>query len=414
VGTASEILLGLGSSLDYDAVWQPQTLTALAAEWGINTWPEPPLQIRDERDLLCAILAYSAAGIGTERAVDSEEVLESTARRLGFQSSLGGTGVRAARMLDLLGFDCTVHLTSVSPDTDVLLWPNAHYLAGRHSTARYPHLIVQFRDDEPITVGGVSRTPPRPNRLIFVNDPDNADLTFAPELPDAVSASSIWLISGLNATGEPAHLVRSLEQITALAATVGPGSWIVYEDAGFHREELSDITLATMAGVCDIVGMNEDEFMRHLGTPVDLHDPMSVGAGLADLAGRWGIRNLVVHTARWAAAIGAQSDQLRPALTDGVLAGAARFSHGDAMTRQDVTDLRSAPRNPTGAGVAAGLERAGITAVPGCDLSPLAPVTIGLGDSFVGGFLAGLRSSGARADSTLPAAKSALEDVERL
>jgi ADP-dependent phosphofructokinase/glucokinase len=398
VGTASEILLGMGNSLDYDILWQPQALAALAADWGIDTWPEPPAQIRDERDLLCAILAYSAAGIGTERAVDSVEVIESTARKLGFREALGGTGVRAGRVLDLLGIECTVHLSSVLPQTELLLWHNAHYLAGRYSTALYPHLIVQFRDDEPITIGGISRTPPRPNRLIFVNDPDNVNLELAPELPDAVAASSIWLISGINAIDSEAHLVHRVDQILALTHTMRPGSWVVYEDSGFHHEDFSAIALAGMAQACDVVGMNEDEFIRHLAAPVDLADPLSVGLGLAELSGRWGITNLVVHTARWAAAMGPQAEQLRPALLQGILSGAARFSYGDAMTQEHLDDLRSAAANPTGALVAAGLQSAGFTAVPALDLSPREPVTVGLGDSFVGGFLAGLHRSGVPAD----------------
>jgi ADP-dependent phosphofructokinase/glucokinase len=399
VGTASEIVLGMGNSLDYDVVWQPQAIAALAADWGIENWPAVPAQIHDERDLLCAILAYSAAGIGTERAVDTVEVIESTARKLGFRESLGGTGVRAGRVLDLLGIDCTVHLSSVLPQTELLLWHNARYLAGRQATALYPHLIVQYRDDQPITVGGISRTPPRPNRLIFVNDPDNANLDLAPELPEAISTSSIWLVSGINAIASESHLVERLEQMRALTHTMRPGSWVVYEDSGFHHEDLSAIALAGMAAASDVVGMNEDEFIGHLAAPVDLADPLSVGLGLAALAGRWGIANLVVHTARWAAAVGPQAEQLRPALVEGVLAGAARFFYGDAMTQQDITELRSAPVNPTGALVAAGLERAGFTAVPALDLSPREPVTVGLGDSFVGGLLAGLYRSGVPADS---------------
>ena len=398
MGAAGEILLGMGNSLDYDILWQPQAIAALAADWGIDAWPEPPARIHDERDLLCAILAYSAAGIGTERAVDSVEVLESTARKLGFREALGGTGVRAGRVLDLLGIDCTVHLSSVLPQTELLLWHDANYLAGRRATAVYPHLIVQFRDDEPITIGGISRTPPRPNRLIFVNDPDNANLELAPELPDAVAASSIWLISGINAITDEAHLTDRVDRLLHLARTMRPGGWVVYEDSGFHHQDLSAIALAGMAEACDVVGMNEDEFIRHLAAPVDLADPASVGSGLAELTGRWGITNLVVHTARWAAAVGPQAGQLRPALSEGILSGAARFSYGDAMTQQDLTDLRSAPANPTGALVAAGLERAGFVAVPALDLRPHEPVTVGLGDSFVGGFLAGLHRSGVPAD----------------
>ena len=399
MGTGSGILLGMGNSLDYDVLWQPEAIAALAADWGIDTWPVPPERIRDERDLLCAILAYSAAGVGTEQAVDSVDVIDSIARKLGFRESLGGTGVRAGRVLDLLGIDCTVHLSSILPQTELLLWRNARYLAARRSTALYPHLIVQFRDDQPITIGGISRTPPRPNRLIFVNDPDNAELELSVELPEAVSVSSIWLISGMNAIADKAHLAQRLEQIWDLTRTMRTGSWVVYEDSGFHNEELADIALETMAGACDVVGMNEDEFIRHLAEPIDLADPASVGDGLAELASRWGITNLVVHTARWAAVVGAQAEQLRAALVGGVLAGAARFSFGDAMTQQDLTDLRWAPTNAIGAVVVAGLERAGFTAVPALDLNPNEPVTIGLGDSFVGGFLGGLHRAGVPADA---------------
>jgi hypothetical protein len=101
---------------------------------------------------------------------------------------------------------------------------------------------------------------------------------------------------------------------------------------------------------------------------------------------------------------GTQAEQLRPALIEGILSGAARFSYGDAMTQQNLTDLLSVSANPTGASVAAGLESAGFTAVPALDLSPSEPVTVGLGDSFVGGFLAGLYRSGVPADPVRRAA----------
>ena len=398
MGKASKILLGMGNSLDYDIVWQPQAIASLAEDWGIDTWPEPPLGIHSEPDLLCAILAYSAAGIGTERAVDSVDVIESTARKLGFRESVGGTGVRAGRVLDLLGIDCTVHLSSVPPDVELLLWRDARYLTGRQATAPYPHLIVQFTADQALTIGGIARTPPRPNRLIFVNDPDNSELDFAPALPEAVSTSSIWLISGINAIADKLHLDTRLGQLQTLTRTMRPGSWVVYEDSGFHHQVLASTALSAMADVCDVVGMNEDEFVSHLGTPVDLDDPESVRPGLTALARKWNIKNLVVHTARWAAVIGPQSEQLRPALINGVLAGAARFTKGDAMTEDDLAQLGSAPPNPNGVAVVAGLERAGMTAVAAPELSPREPVTVGLGDSFVGGFLAGLYRSGVRAN----------------
>ena len=395
---ASEILLGMGNSLDYDIHWRPELLSEVAAELGIVTWPTPPPVIRDERDLVSAVLAYAAAGVGTERSVESVPAIESLAHRLGYRESLGGTGVRAGRVVDLLGIPCTVHLTSLSPRMAALLWPGAHRLSARAAGTDYPHLIVQYDADRALTVGGVARTPPRPNRLIFVNDPDNAELALAPDLPSAAAASSIWLISGFNAIADPSLLATRLGQVDALIPSMRPGAWAVYEDAGFHRPEFSATALTAMAEACDVVGMNEDEFAGHLGTAVDLDDATSVGPALTALADRWRIKNLVVHTSRWAAAIGPQAHQLRAAMTEGVLAGAARFSSGDAMSGNVLNRLRSAPKSPNGVAVAAGLERVGLAAVPALELNPPDPVTVGLGDSFVGGFVAGLHRSGVRAD----------------
>lgn len=395
---ASAILLGMGNSLDYDIGWRPELLSEVAAELGIVAWPTPPPVIRDERDLVSAVLAYAAAGVGTERSVESVPAIESLARRLGYRESLGGTGVRAGRVVDLLGIPCTVHLTSLSPRMAALLWPGAHRLSARAAGTDYPHLIVQYDADRALTVGGVARRPPRPNRLIFVNDPDNAELALAPDLPSAVASSSIWLISGFNAIADPSLLASRLGQVGALVATMRPGAWAVYEDAGFHRPEFAATALSTMAGACDVVGMNEDEFAGHLGAAVELDDASAVGPALTALADRWRITNLVVHTSRWAAATGPQAHQLRAAMTEGVLAGAARFTSGDAMSRDVLSRLRSAPKSPSGVAVAAGLERAGLAAVPALELNPSDPVTVGLGDSFVGGFVAGLYRSGVRAD----------------
>src|SRR4051794_41313248 len=102
----------MGNSLDYDIRWQPELLSVLAAELGIVSWPAPPAVIRDERDLVSAVLAYAAAGIGTERSVESVAPIESVARRLGFPESLGGTGVRGGRGAGPVGVAGTLHPSS--------------------------------------------------------------------------------------------------------------------------------------------------------------------------------------------------------------------------------------------------------------------------------------------------------------
>lgn len=403
VDKGSQILLGLGSSLDYEVIWDPRAVSALAGTLGISRWPTAPVRIRDEKDLLSSILAYSASGTGTERAVDSVEIIESVAHKLGFSESLGGTGVRAGRVVNLFGIGCTVHLSSVSPQVERLLWPGAQYVVAGRNTALYPHLIVQFTTDGALTVGSDTRTPPRANRLIFVNDPDSAKLILAPGLSEVSARSSIMLISGLNAITDETRLAERLEQLVHVVHTMGPGSWAIYEDSGFHRQDLAAETLRVMASVCDVVSMNEDEFAGHLSSSVDLDDPESVGRRLLDVITERDIRTLVVHTARWAAAVGAQSTQLKAALVEGVLASSARYLMCDGMTAAHTEQLRSAPMDLHGSIVAAGLERSGVTAVAARSLRPIRPVTVGLGDSFIGGFLAGLHRDGVQTDRPRPA-----------
>ena len=144
--------------------------------------------------------------------------------------------------------------------------------------------------------------------------------------------------------------------------------------------------------------MNEDEFAGRLSSPINFSDPASVGPALMQVRREQSIRTLVVHTARWAAVVGAHSSELKAALLEGVLASSARYVMGDSMTADHIEEFRYAPLHLQGSVVAAGLERAGLTAVAARHLQPVRPVTVGLGDSFVGGFLAGLHRGGMGSD----------------
>ena len=72
---ASDILLGMGNSLDYDIHWRPERLSEVAAELGIVAWPGPPPATRDERDLVSAVLAYNQRGclVSAELVVGQHE-----------------------------------------------------------------------------------------------------------------------------------------------------------------------------------------------------------------------------------------------------------------------------------------------------------------------------------------------------
>ena len=74
-----------------------------------------------------------------------------------------------------------------------------------------------------------------------------------------------------------------------------------------------------------------------------------------------------------------------------------RYVHGDGFTEADHRAVAQAPPNPAGLAFATALEglaTTGLCCVPTLDLRPGHPTTIGLGDAFVGGFLATLAGYG--------------------
>ena len=83
----------------------------------------------------------------------------------------------------------------------------------------------------------------------------------------------------------------------------------------------------------------------------------------------------------------------------------ARYCHGDDFTEADVHALRLSGRRPGAVAFAAALEeRMGglVRCVPGFELDVPEPTTIGLGDTFVGGFLAAVTRAAAPRASRPP------------
>jgi sugar/nucleoside kinase (ribokinase family) len=78
---------------------------------------------------------------------------------------------------------------------------------------------------------------------------------------------------------------------------------------------------------------------------------------------------------------------------------ATRYCHGDDFTDGDVDRLRRRRRSPASVAFAAALRAEmgdPVRCVPGFELDVEDPTTVGLGDTFVGGFLAVIAASKGR------------------
>jgi hypothetical protein len=391
---AARVLLGLGGGVDYELTLSAPAFAQLAGEYRIRTAElTAPATVASERDLAVSILSYVAKGGGGEHFVASIDALTAFARRFPHRTTLGGTSVRAAIAMSRLGVPSTLHLVSLNDVVRRRLPGSCDYIAGSRGDTFYPHLIVQYDQGLEVRTADLDIRAPFPNRLIYVNDPANDTLPIADELGDRLRNTDVLLISGFNAMRDPGVLDERLSTLRSHMRELPPGAVVCYEDAAFHEPALSRRVRDALLDAVDLYGMNEDEMQAYLGHGVDLLSVPAVDGALRSLHKLIPAPTLVVHTKYWSAALGERAGGCARPLNDGILIAGTRYCHGDEFTDRQYELMRGRPRRPEAVAFAAALEHrmgAEVRCVPGFELDVANPTTIGLGDTFVGGFLATL------------------------
>jgi ADP-dependent phosphofructokinase/glucokinase len=139
--------------------------------------------------------------------------------------------------------------------------------------------------------------------------------------------------------------------------------------------------------------MNEDEMQAHLGHQVEPLDAHTMAAALRDLHELIPARTFVVHSKFWSLAFGARSQTYRAALRAGNAMSGVRYLHGDDFTEADYQAVKRRLQRQDGLIFAQAIESllpGQVCCVPSYHLRSQSPTTVGLGDSFVGGFIAAL------------------------
>jgi ADP-dependent phosphofructokinase/glucokinase len=387
-------VLGLGGALDYEIVWDAEVVQDLATRYALR--PDElstSVVVRSERDLLCSVLAFVRDGVGGERFVASSDIVEDFAARFARRITLGGTNVRAAVAMSRLGLCSTVHLVSIDDNVRKLLPPEVSYVCSAVEDTTDPHLIVQFPTGARIQVGDVEVQAPRDNRLIYVNDPPNRELLVSPQLGEVLRTAKVFLLSGFNAMQAAAPLAARLQALRVHMRCLPDSALVVYEDGGFHVPELNGQIREGLLDFIDVYGMNEDEMQAHLGRQVEPLDAEAMAAALRDLHDLIPAKTFVVHSKFWSLAYGARSHAYRAALRAGNAMSGVRYLCGDDFTEADYQAVKRRLQRQDGlifAQAIEGLLPGRVCCVPSYHLSSQSPTTVGLGDSFVGGFIAAL------------------------
>ncbi|TDC66245.1 hypothetical protein E1258_03200 [Micromonospora sp. KC207] len=391
---ASRVVLGLGGCVDHELTLTADVLEQLVVDHDIVAaeLTSPPV-VTSERDLVVSILGYVARGGGGEHFVASAPALGTFAGRFPHRTTLGGTSVRAGILLSRLGVPSTLHLVSVNDTVRRLLPPDGEYVSSGVEDTYHPHLIVQYHQGLRVHVGDLDITAPFPNRLIYVNDPANSAMLLTDDLGDRLGRADVFLVSGFNAMRDEEELVRRLAELRTHMRRLPPGAVTYFEDAAYHEPAFSRRVRDALLDVIDVYGLNEDELQSYLGHQVDLLSAGQVADALTAAHALIPAPTLVLHTKYWAAAFGEHAGQYADALDTGTVLAATRYAHGDDFTDTDVDRLRRRPRRPESVAFAEALrERMDgvVHCVPGFSLDVPQPTTVGLGDTFVGGFLAAL------------------------
>lgn len=393
-----KLVLGLGGTVDYELRWDSAVLERLAREHDVRldelatTSP-----IDDERSLLVAVLGLAAAGIGAERFVSSSDVVERFAAHFDFAVTLGGTGVRAGLVLDSLGIPSVQHLVSIDDNVRRLLPERISVVSSADEDTLDPHLIVQYPAGAHVRLLDGEIVSPSANRLIFANDPPNRSMAIAAGLAEALEDASAFLISGFNTMQDHDLLVRRLRELLTAMARLAAGALVYYEDAGFYTRSFAETVRGRLLPHIDVYGMNEDELQEYLGRAVDLLDPAQVAEALTEIRRLIPVPALVVHTHCWAIAIGPDAARHRAALDSAVRVAATRYRLGDGFTAADAEETAAMHRHHGGAALVREIEDTipDAVGVAAFSLDVASPTTIGLGDTFVGGFLAAHAQNGA-------------------
>lgn len=385
------IVLGLGDNIDYEIRWDSGIVEKMARDCNLSASEiNQNIEINTPRDMLASILGFVQWGRGGERFVHDPELIENFAGNFEKKITLGGTAVRAAIAMRKLGYTSAVHLVTMNEHVERLLPPDCQRLCSNGETSSYPHLIVQFPAGIQVDANDVHIKTKRPNRIIYANDKDNALMRLHPDLSLLLEDAKVFLVSGFNTMRDTALIEDRLKQLQGAMESLSPGAIVFYEDAGFHEKDISAIVRRYLLKRINIYSLNEDELEGYLGRPLSLTDPVAIAAALRDIADIIPCPLLVLHTRYWALAYGDSAGDYTKALFGGIVMATTRFRFGDDFTRKDYAGTSALLPEEQGMAFAEKIHAFlgnRVFCIPSFQVSEKNVTTIGLGDTFVGGFL---------------------------
>ena len=389
-----QIVLGLGNNIDYEIVWDSQVLERLIIEFEIRDSEIcTDIQIFSIRDLVVSILGFLKSESGGERFVNSLEIILDFTSLFKKRITMGGTSLRAAIAMRKIGYNSALHLVTINDLVRKMIPQEIPWVCSNDSDSFYPHLIVQFSRGTCVQGGNISINTKSANRIIYVNDHDNVAMEISPELESLSTDARVFLISGFNAMQSQELLSEKLGKLLSIIKSLPSETVVFYEDACYHNLNLNKIVREYLIPVIDVFSLNEDEMQEYLGRKIMLLDPIDVFAALQELHLLLPVPTLVIHTKDWGVVYGENVFQYAKSLKSGITMATTRFRFGDDFSHSDYLETEGLSSDMENLFFVAGLRQLigeKVYCLPSFQVKEINVTNVGLGDSFVGGFLSGL------------------------
>lgn len=388
-----DLFLGFGNNVDYEVKLDVQILKDMAEYYRITDEDIKDVDIRDIRSLLISIFAHMQTGRGDERIVASNEILDEFTKYFNYSASMGGTPIRAALALSKLGIDSFLHYTSYNDLIKRYTPPRCRVVTSSESEQIFPHLIIQFNKGDTIESENLHISAPKANRIIYHRDIDVQELMINPAFFDEASRARAIGMSGFNAIQDEDVLRDRLLLVSDRLKKLPDSCLVYYEDGGFYNNAFRNVVSEVIGPQIDIHGMNEDELQTVIGKKIRLYDVDEVIEALECAKRSSRSKCLLVHTSEWALIYGDGCTRYGKFIKNGINLATTRLIYGDCFTIDDYYSVKDLNLKKESVEFKSVIERLSSTEVfcePSYSVANKNLTTIGLGDSFVGGFLSAI------------------------
>lgn len=392
---SEDIFLGFSNNLDYEIKWNQLTINELILDFKISSGDLGfPSRIKSVRDILITIANSVRESRGGEFYVENINVIYEFSTFFNFSKTLGGTAIRAGIALNLMQKNSTIYLSSFSELFKELLPITPSYVFEKHDQHVFPHLIIQFPQSASCRLLDREIVSKKPERLIFVHDPINENILINKDLIDLSKQYNSFLISGLNTLKDRDLIHQNLDALEEIFKLLPVETFIFYEHAGYHNDVLATLFQDFLFHKVTFLSMNEDEFFSFVHTYEFLNNPSLLLDLLNQFHKVYPSRFLIIHTSRWSIIFGKEAKQFKSCLQNAINVATARMEFGDNLIYSQYKHIASlldiSEVSLQFCDDFESFQSDSICCLPAFEIRNSSPTTIGLGDSFVAGFLAGL------------------------